>query len=188
MNVFDFDNTIYDGESSLDFFLFSMRRQPSLVRYLPLILYSTLRYKMKLLSIERLYAATAKLSGAIAANSENMDAYVDEFWKLNNRRLKKSITDMISSEDVIITASAGFLVRGALKWLNTDNLISSEFDPIQGRFTVLCYRDNKPDLFRERYPDVQVENFYTDSLNDAPFMKIARNCWIVKGERVTILS
>ena len=28
MRVFDFDNTIYDGESVIDFYLFSLRRNP----------------------------------------------------------------------------------------------------------------------------------------------------------------
>ena len=35
MRVFDFDNTIYDGESVIDFYLFSLRRNPKVARYVP---------------------------------------------------------------------------------------------------------------------------------------------------------
>ena len=34
MNVYDFDNTIYDGESVFDFYHYSVRKQPKLIRYL----------------------------------------------------------------------------------------------------------------------------------------------------------
>ena len=38
MQAFDFDNTIYKGESAFDFALFVMRKKISLIRYLPHIL------------------------------------------------------------------------------------------------------------------------------------------------------
>ena len=46
MRVFDFDNTIYDGESVIDFYLFSLRRNPKVARYVPVVLYHLLRYKL----------------------------------------------------------------------------------------------------------------------------------------------
>lgn len=46
MRVFDFDNTIYDGESVIDFYLFSLRRNPKAARYVPVVLYHLLRYKL----------------------------------------------------------------------------------------------------------------------------------------------
>ena len=46
MRVFDFDNTVYDGESVIDFYLFSLRRNPKVARYVPVVLYHLLRYKL----------------------------------------------------------------------------------------------------------------------------------------------
>ena len=31
MNVYDFDGTIYDGDSSIDFYLFCIKRKPSIL-------------------------------------------------------------------------------------------------------------------------------------------------------------
>ena len=39
MKVFDFDNTIYNGESSFDFALFMVKKKKSLIKYLPNFLY-----------------------------------------------------------------------------------------------------------------------------------------------------
>ena len=35
MNVYDFDGTIYDGDSTIDFFFYSLKKKPSLICYLP---------------------------------------------------------------------------------------------------------------------------------------------------------
>ena len=35
MNVYDFDDTIYDGDSNVDFFIDLFKKYPSLLRYAP---------------------------------------------------------------------------------------------------------------------------------------------------------
>ena len=37
MNVYDFDNTIYDGESAVDFFMFCLGKDIKLIKLLPLL-------------------------------------------------------------------------------------------------------------------------------------------------------
>ena len=37
MNVYDFDETIYDGESSIEFILAYLKKDPTIVRFLPSI-------------------------------------------------------------------------------------------------------------------------------------------------------
>ena len=53
MRVFDFDNTIYDGESVFDFFLFCVKEKKSLVKYAPIVVYTTLMYELGFLSIDK---------------------------------------------------------------------------------------------------------------------------------------
>ena len=38
MNVYDFDNTLYKGESSYDFFFFCLKRKPKMIKYIPVVL------------------------------------------------------------------------------------------------------------------------------------------------------
>ena len=45
MNVFDFDGTIYDGDSSVDFWLFCLQKKPSLLRCFPRQLRGAVLYK-----------------------------------------------------------------------------------------------------------------------------------------------
>lgn len=35
MNVYDFDGTIYNGDSTIDFFLYALKRKPSILLHIP---------------------------------------------------------------------------------------------------------------------------------------------------------
>ena len=50
MNVYDFDKTIYDGDASLDFWKFSIKKQPTLIRYLPYQIFSAVLFKIRILN------------------------------------------------------------------------------------------------------------------------------------------
>ena len=45
MNVYDFDGTIYRGDSTLHFYGYCLKCQPTLARYLPVQVMGLLRYK-----------------------------------------------------------------------------------------------------------------------------------------------
>ena len=44
MNVYDFDDTIYHGDSTRHFFFWCFRHHPKTLLYIPLFGYATLRY------------------------------------------------------------------------------------------------------------------------------------------------
>ena len=50
MNVYDFDRTIYDGDSTIDFYLYSIKKHPVILRCLPRQLISIIKYKLKLIN------------------------------------------------------------------------------------------------------------------------------------------
>ena len=86
MRVFDFDNTIYDGESVFDFFLFCVKKQKYLLKYMPLMIKDLIFYKMRLLTEEKLYEQASGLTKEIVKNREHANDYIEEFWRLNSRR------------------------------------------------------------------------------------------------------
>lgn len=47
MRVFDFDGTIYDGESLFDLYLFSVKYNPKVLRYIAPVLRYAIKYKPK---------------------------------------------------------------------------------------------------------------------------------------------
>ena len=63
MNVFDFDNTLYHGESAVDFAVFMIRSNPKIILWMPKIFWNLLKYKLCLV------------------NKDNMEAQIDRFMQ-----------------------------------------------------------------------------------------------------------
>lgn len=183
MNIFDFDNTLYDGESTFDFFFFCLRDDKKLAIHIPMMLIDLALYKTRLIRVERLYADAEKLCRELMRNEARLDEKVRAFWALNGKKLKSGLCGLIREEDVIVTASPQFLLEGVLDRLNTKNLIASQIDVHSGKVISLCFRKEKIAQLRSRFSDA-VDRFYTDSLNDAPMIECAKEAYLVRGTKL----
>ena len=88
MRVFDFDNTIYDGESVLDFYLFSIRYHPGVLKYLFVVLFHFLRYKLGKTTMEELERGIKTYAAGCVRSFSDLDAIVSAFWDKHMRKLK----------------------------------------------------------------------------------------------------
>ena len=50
MNVYDFDKTIYDGDSTVDFYIYCLKKFPQIIILLPMQLIAIIKYKMKVIN------------------------------------------------------------------------------------------------------------------------------------------
>ena len=185
MTVYDFDNTIYDGDSTFDYFLFCLRRHPSLIRWLFTMVRGLVRYKMCLVSRKELVTTAERCMFSILHACPDHEALTEAFWDKNIGKIKKFYLEQKKSDDVIMTASFDFLIEPCLRRLGLKNAVCSSADLAAGKITRLCFRENKPELFAALFPNQTVEAFYTDSLNDRPMMLYAEKCYFVRREKVT---
>ena len=86
INVYDFDKTIYDGDSSVDFYLFCLRKKPSIILLLPIMLFTYILYILGLKDKKCLKECFFSFLRKI----DNIDEYIEEFWKKNTKKIKKS--------------------------------------------------------------------------------------------------
>ena len=184
MRVYDFDNTIYDGESVFDFFLFCIRKKPSYLKYLPLMLRKLIRYKRCKTSIRELTESAERVAYEMLQKAERLEDWVVEFWDQNEHKIKPFYCAQQREDDLIITASLGFLIREIFRRIGIRHYICTEINPKTGKLEFLCYHENKAKEFRERYGDTRIEEFYTDSLNDQPMINLSENAFLVKGDRI----
>lgn len=184
MNVYDFDNTIYDGESVVDFYLFCARKKPSLIKYFPLMLHMLVKYKLGLISISELENKAAKYALNIFSSIDSSEKAVSEFWDKNEYKIKDFYKRQQREDDIIISASCSFLLYEICRRLGIKNLICSEIDLSSGKINQVCFRSNKPLILKKLFPNIDLENFYTDSKNDMPMIEIAKNAYLVKKNRI----
>ena len=188
MNVYDFDNTIYDGESSFDFFQFCLKRHPALIRYFCTIVFHLARYKLCLVTREDMLLLAEKNIFGLMRACPDYPELAEAFWDRNMKKIKPFYRIGKREDDVILTASFDFLIEPCLHRLGIRNAVCSKADFSSGKITRLCFRENKPALFDEFFPGVTVDSFYTDSRNDLAMAKRAEKSFLVRGNRIKPLT
>lgn len=184
INVYDFDNTLYRGESTFDFFLFCVKKHPKLLKFAFVSVSYLIKYKMCLVSEQGLMDLCNKYVGHFLEICPDIDGLVDEFWNKHRKKLKPFYKDLHKPDDVVISASFGFMLRPIIEEMGIKTLLCSEVNLKTGEIERLCYRKNKNDIFAEAFKDKEIECFYTDSLNDLSMMLMAKKAYLVKGEKI----
>ena len=69
--------------------------------------------------------------------------------------------------------------------IDESRMIGTEVDLSTGEIGRVNYRENKAKAFKEIFPDAEIDDFYTDSISDAPLMEMAKRVFMVKGDRIT---
>lgn len=178
INVYDFDNTIYRGDSSYDFYRHCAAKYPravlSAAAALPWFLAMLLGFADKTRVKERFYRYLRHVP--------EVTEEVERFWLTHDRRLKDWYFEQKREDDLIISASPEFLLEPLMRRLNL-RLIASRVHPATGHYTgANCHGEEKVRRLREAYPEEQIAQFYSDSMNDLPLARLAREAFMVNGD------
>ncbi|MBQ8075609.1 MAG: haloacid dehalogenase-like hydrolase [Oscillospiraceae bacterium] len=183
MNVYDFDKTIFRVDSSDAFFRYCLRRYPRTVMQ-PLMpkLSAFLRYVAG--GTEKDAAPLKEELFAFLGTLGNPLEMVSDFWEKSFHLVQPWYLAQSKADDVIISASPDFLVRPAAERLGV-SLLATPMDPFSGRISGRnCHDAEKLRRFRKEYSDCEIDEFYSDSLSDAPLAYVARSAFLVKGEQL----
>lgn len=185
MNVYDFDNTIYDGETLVDIVAFFAKCDPKVLRYIPKLLVLWGKEVFHFFTIEEALGAFSGFLEGYFVTITDMDKQIVEFWNKNEKKIKPFYNEIRRDDDVIVSGTTDFILEEIAKRIGIKNYICSSIDSKTGKFIRLCYRENKVEAFYERFPGAHIENFYTDSMNDKPMMEISDHVFIVKKNKIT---
>ncbi len=185
MNVYDFDNTIYKGESVLHFFFFYIRKTPYLIKYIPKVIFALFKYKAGKISVEKALEDYAPFIEDYFASIDDIKADSVVFWDKHMKNIKPFYKILQRDDDVIVTASPECTMEEICKRLGIRYCVGSVIDVKSGKIERLCMRSRKVPAFLDAFPDAHIENFYTDSpKNDAPLIELAENAYLVKGNKI----
>lgn len=178
MNVYDFDKTIYDGDCTVDFITWCVKKKPVLiVKLFPGVLAFggyLLKQCEKTQFKEKFYRF---LSGI-----PDIDLWAEAFWELHQTGIKDWYLGQQKEDDVIISASPEFLLRPICKRLGIAHLLASRVDKDTGMYLGQnCHGEEKVRRFRKAFGDAEIDAFYSDSLSDAPMANLAASAYLVDG-------
>lgn len=182
MNVYDFDETIYSGDSTRDFYFYSIKKDKTLLRFLPKQGWAFLKYMFGIISKtqfkEKFYVF---LSGI-----KNIDEEIKLFWQEKEKNIKDWYKNQKRDDDVIISASPEFLLKPmAEKYSFT--LMASRVCKNSGKTDgENCYGEEKVLRFYNMFPGGHIDKFYSDSLSDTPLARLADKAYIVKEDDLVL--
>ena len=185
VNVYDFDNTIYDGETLVDFILYYIKTDKKIWKYVPKLIIIAIKDALHLFTVEQAIEAYASFLEGYYVNLGDTTQNVIKFWDKNEKKIKPWYAKVQKESDIIVSGSTDFILDEIMKRMGIKHYIGSSIDKETGKFIRLCFLENKVKAFYEIYPDKHIENFYTDSMNDKAMMDIADNVYLVKKNKIT---
>ncbi len=181
MNVYDFDGTIYAGDSTVDFWLYCVKKHPSVLKSLPGTLRNLPRYLTGRVDLEYFKESFYGFLRFVP----DVQKEVVSFWDSHTDKLQKWYLERKNTSDVIISASPEFLLRECCTRLGV-RLIASAVDSKTGRLQGSnCKGKEKVRRFRDAYANAAIENFYSDSHSDKPLADLAEHSYFVNGKALT---
>lgn len=175
MNGFDFDGTLYRGDSTLDFYFFVVRKQPRCLRALPRQIKGAFLFALKRIDRDEF----KECFYCFLRYAHGIDDLIDAFWAKHRSKIYPSVMERVVAGDLVISASPTFLLQPFCSDIGVE-LIASEVDKAAGKLLGLnCRREEKVRRFHDAYGDIELDEFYSDSLTDTPMAACATKSFLI---------
>ena len=178
-DIYDFDGTIYDGDSGADLVMYVLKKKPLKIFS---VIGNGIKYLFKLCSKEEFKSKIFKF----VVDTDDLNGLIEDFWLKHERKIKDFWRNKKShKKDVIISASGYFWLEPIAKKYNVAGLIATNFDTKTGEIIGKnCHGKEKVRLFYENYPKDIINKVYTDSINDLPLIEEAKEGILVKKNKL----
>lgn len=183
MNAYDFDGTIYNGDSGVEFIKFMFFKKPFfMAKHLVKASIGFIKYKLKKIEFkemkENLFSFVSKI--------DSLEKYTAEFAEKNKDKIKKYYFTNRKEDDVVVSASLDFYLIPLCKVIGINTVICTKYDIKNGKIiNANCKNAEKVKRLEEQFgKDVIIENAYGDSKGDYELLCRAKEGFWIKGEEV----
>ena len=178
MNVYDFDKTIFVGDTEERFFHYLFYQKGMFWEHVNVKTQDLLLH-LKLAKLtpsrERRYDVLRRIP--------DIGTLVEAYWDANERYLMDWYLRVKQPTDVIASGTPRFLMEPIVKRLGLTRLVATEMDPhtgkIDGEYAV-CF--SKVTAFEKQFSLSDIDRFYSDNYSDHYLAEYAKEAYIVTGD------
>lgn len=175
MNVYDFDGTLYDGDSTIDFYKYCLSQKRTILKHFPIQFKGWLGFHIGLYDHTRMKEHYYRFFRDFV-----IEDMAERFWDQNIDRIAPWYPERHRDDDVVISASPEFLIKAACRRIGIENVIASPIDVRTGRPIGKNCRDHeKVRRFKEMFGDSRIDEFYSDSDADMPLARLSAKAFKV---------
>ncbi len=194
LTVYDFDGTMYNGDSFIDFWKFMLRKKPWLIIIAPYWFFRTMLHVFRFISDLQLKSSFLMVIDNVSISA--VQAFVKEFWETHENKINPWVYDALQKDQekkrviICISASPSFLLNPIAEKLNLDALIATDFLVLKNRqynkpVTLNCKSEEKINRLNEwaeiKKVSYSIKDFYSDSKADIPLYRISEMRYFVKN-------
>lgn len=181
MNVYDFDKTIYYDDSTSDFYVFCLKRHPSIAKHFPKTMLAFIKFIFKINTKTQFKEVMYEFLHEV-----DIEKDLPDFWESHKQKIKPFYLEQMQQDDVVISASPEFLLEPICRDIGINYLMASVVDSKTGKYTgINCHGKEKVRRFREKFGNVEIDEFYSDAYCDTPLAEIAKRSFMVKGDKIS---
>ena len=176
MNVYDFDRTLFPGDSCMHFWSFCKKKYPLIWLHFPAGIAKIGLYKLGFFH----WAQVMEKFFSFMKYLPEKEKMIEEFWDENIKKIYPWYKEIHKEDDVIISATPHFIIDPIARRLGIKNVIATVMDINTYRITGLdCTGIEKVIRFRKVYGDAKIDNFYSDSYSDMPLAELAETAYMI---------
>ena len=181
MNIYDFDDTIYDGDTNRDIILYGFKKHPFLVmKALKKAKALEKEYKRGMVEFERVKETMLSFIFKI----KNYPKFINDFVDSHMKMIKPWYMCRRSVNDIIISASYELWVSQFCKRLGIKYVIATKTD---GEGKIIGKNCKGPEKLRRLatvIPNAVIVSAYSDSSCDIPILDVAKTAYVVEGDKL----
>lgn len=177
MNVYDFDNTIFNGDTEDRFFDYIFARRKDLWIYKLSHDFWEMFYKCRWIENK---TWIREIQYLVLRKLDNVDEMIDGYCEESFQYIQDWYLEVKRPDDVIATGSPEFLVAPILKKLGVTGLVATNQDKYTGKITGhFANYGYKVDEFQKKYNLDDIDEFYSDAWSDHYIAKYAKKAYLV---------
>ena len=183
MNIYDFDGTIYEGDSCVDIIKYGLRCH-FLITIKSLFKAIKLNKDYKKGNIKFDVVKEALLS--FIFKIKNREAFIEKFVNTHIKNIKPYYKKIQTENDVIATASYELWISVFAERLGIKYVIATKTDEDGHIIGGNCKREEKVKRIKEMFPNKTIENCYSDSSVDIPMLELGKKAYVVEGNELVL--
>lgn len=181
MNIYDFDDTIYNGDTNRDIILYSFKKHPfKVIKALKKTKKLERDYKRGLITFERVKEALLSFLFEI----DDLDSYIEKFVNDNIKKIKPWYLSRKSEYDIVISASYELWIVPFCKKLGIKYVLATKTDKDGHIIGKNCKGEEKVRRLANTIPNAQIVTSYSDSESDLPILNLAKTAYVVEGNKL----
>lgn len=181
MNIYDFDDTIYNGDTNRDILMYGFKKHPFLVlKALKKAKKLQKDYKRGVIEFERVKEAMLSFIFKI----KNYPKFINDFVDSHMKNIKPWYLNRRTQNDIIISASYELWIMQFCKRLGIRYVIATKTDSDGRIIGKNCKGAEKLKRLASVIPNAVIVTAYSDSSCDIPILESARTAYVVEGNKL----